>query len=215
MIANLLPPEVASHAVRGDEGPGTLFPEEAALVARAVPSRVREFTAARLCAHAALRGLGVAPQPIGRGRDREPLWPPGIVGSLTHCAGYRAACAARRRDVAAVGIDAEPHGPLPPGVLAQVSTAPERAWLRDAPPGTHWDRVLFSAKESLYKAWHPLARRWLGFEEAVVTFRPADGAFEARLRVALPETAGREVEVWPGRFLIRDGLVLTAVVVPG
>ena len=156
----------------------------------------------------------MTPSPILHGRDREPLWPPGIVGSLTHCAGYRAACAARRCHVAAVGIDAEPHAALPPGVLDQVATAPERAWLRDAPAGVQWDRVLFSAKESLYKAWHPLARRWLAFEDAVVDIRPGDGAFEARLRVPPPRVSGREVAAWPGRFLVRDGLVLTAVVVP-
>ncbi len=214
MIAEVLPPTIESHAVSGDEVPGRLFPEEAALIARAVDTRVREFTAARLCAHAALQRLGVPPQPILRGAEREPLWPEGVVGSITHCTGYRAACVALRRDVASIGIDAELHAALPPGVVDQVATAPERAWLDEAPPGLHWDRILFSAKESLYKAWYPLARRWLGFEEAVVTIRPDAGTFGARLLVAPPLLAGREVAEWFGRFAVRDGLVLTSVVVP-
>lgn len=215
MMAPLLPVEVASHEVRGDEVSGHLFPEEAALVPRAVESRRREFTTGRLCAHAALHRLGVPPRPVLRGPDREPLWPDGVVGSITHCEDYRAACAAWRRDFASIGIDAELDAPLPDGVLDQVATAAERAWLKEAPRGCPWDRVLFSAKESLYKAWYPLAHRWLGFEDAIVTIKPGDGTFSARVLVEPPRSSGHESSVWSGRFLVRDGLVLTSVVVPG
>ena len=215
MIAPLMPVEVASHEVRGEEMAGHLFPEEVALIARAVESRRREFTSGRLCAHAALHRLGALPRPILRGPDREPLWPDGVVGSITHCEGYRAACVAWRRDVASIGIDAELAAPLPDGVMDQVATAAERAWLQEAPPGCPWDRVLFSAKESLYKAWYPLARCWLGFEDAVVTIRPRDGTFSARVLVEPPRSSGHGLATWSGRFLVRDGLVLTSVVVPG
>ena len=86
---------------------------------------------------------------------------------MTHCAGYRAA--ARRPRPATwprVGIDAEPHGPLPDGVLDAIALARGAAALARlaARPDVRWDRLLFSAKESVYKAWFPLTRRWLGFE---------------------------------------------------
>jgi 4'-phosphopantetheinyl transferase EntD len=75
--------------------------------------------------------------------------------------------------------------------------------------------VLFSAKESVYKAWFPLARRWLGFEEARLAFDPERGTFTARLLVGdLPSVAGREVTGFSGRYAVVGGLVLTAIAVP-
>lgn len=215
LIANLVPTEVASCEKHDDDGPDRVFPEEAALIARAADARRREFAGGRSCARAALHRLGLPPSPILQGAHREPLWPEGVVGSITHCDRYRAACVAWGRDASAIGIDAEPHAALPGGVLEQVATAPERAWLGEAPRGYHWDRILFSAKESLFKAWHPLTHRWLGFEDAVVTVRPEDRTFSVRVLVPPPRFAGRDPAAWCGRFLVRDGLVLTTVIVPG
>jgi 4'-phosphopantetheinyl transferase EntD len=76
-----------------------------------------------------------------------------------------------------------------------------------------WGRVLFSAKESVYKAWFPLTRRWLGFEEACVSIDPADGSFTARLLVDGPVLGGRRLDVFAGSWLVRDGLIVTAVCV--
>ena len=87
---------------------------------------------------------------------------------MTHCAGYRAAAVARSGDLAAVGIDAEPHAPLPPDVLELVARPEERVELtalEEARPDLHWDRILFSAKEAVFKAWFPLTRRWLDFTD--------------------------------------------------
>ena len=161
-----------------------LFPEEREHIARSVAKRRVEFAAVRRCARRALQELGYPPVPILPGEQREPRWPEGVVGSMTHCAGYCAAAVARSGEVSALGIDAEVHAPLPEGVLELISLESERALiarLAERGPGTvHWDRVLFSAKESVYKAWFPLTRRWLGFEQADIELR-LDGTFEATL----------------------------------
>jgi len=219
VIAELLPPKVAT-AYRFDDPPeATLYPAEAAVIAGAVEKRRNEFTTARLCAREALAELGEAPVPLLPGERGAPGWPAGIVGSMTHCPGYRAAALARAADVYSIGIDAEPHGPLPEGVLATVSDATEQEHLRAlaaTDPGRHWDRLLFSAKESVYKAWYPLARRWLGFEEARLTIDPAAGTFTARLLVPGPQLPEGELTSVSGRWLVRQGLVLTAIaLVPG
>jgi 4'-phosphopantetheinyl transferase EntD len=86
----------------------------------------------------------------------------------------------------------------------------ERQWLERAPAGVHWDRVIFSAKESIYKAWFPLTGRWLNFGDATVIVNPEAGSFNARLLVDCP-TSLRE---FAGRFLIENGLVLTAIALP-
>ena len=214
LIAQLLPAGVASADVQGEDPHGYLLAQEAAQIRSAVHSRRREFTAGRSCARQALRQLGLPETAILRGEHREPLWPAGVVGSITHCQGYCAAAAAKTGDARSIGIDAEVHARLPANILERVSIPEERAWLSSAPEGIHWDRVLFSAKESLYKAWFPLARRELGFDEVSVSFEPACGAFAARLRVA--PVSGPELPgcTFAGRFLVRDGLVLTAIVLP-
>ena len=218
MIEQILPPEVAYAEAFADPLDVGLFPEEQALIAKAVPTRRREFATGRGCARSALADLGVAPAPIGQGEQGSPRWPPGIVGSITHCAGYRAAVVAQASDVLTIGLDAEPDEVLPNGVLGVVSAPGERARLRDlaaAAPDTCWDRLLFSAKEATYKAWFPLARRWLGFEDADITINATDGTFEARLLVAVPAVDGFPLTGFTGRWLAQDGLILTVITAAG
>jgi 4'-phosphopantetheinyl transferase EntD len=210
VIGELLPAAVAAVDTFDDPPGGVLFPEEEALIGRAVDKRRREFTTARVCARAAMAALGLPPAPVLPGQRGMPGWPEGVVGSMTHCAGYRAAALAHRRDMLTIGIDAEVHEALPAGVLDLVSLPAERARLRQLSadePGVCWDRLLFSVKESVYKAWFPLTRTWLDFEQADVTLEPS-GGFTATLLVPAP------VPGFAGRWLVRDGLVLTAIAVP-
>jgi len=226
VIEDVLPAAVRCRAVHGaelDQAP--LHPEEAGAVARAVAKRRAEYAAGRACAREALAALGVPPGPILQDAERRaPVWPDGVVGSITHCDGYRAAAVARSADILTLGIDAEPHAPLPDGVLDVVqSTADERAALAELTahnPEVHWDRLLFSAKETVYKAWYPFHRRMLGFNEAELFFTrdpaAADrGTYTARLLVPGPLLAeGTGPDVFHGRWLVRDGLLVTAIAVP-
>lgn len=217
MIEAILPAGVASAESFGDPPDAVLFDAEAESIVRAVAKRRNEYTTARHCARLAMSELGVAPVAILTGNNREPLWPPGIVGSMTHCDGYRAAALARNDLVASLGIDAEPHAPLPAGVLTTIARPEELvrlAELADAFPDVWWDRLTFSAKESVYKAWFPLARRWLGFEDATLLIDPAAGTFTAELLQAdLPVVGGRAFDTVSGRWLVRDGFVVTSAAV--
>jgi 4'-phosphopantetheinyl transferase EntD len=211
MIEQLLPDGVVSVEAFADQPGEPVFPGEEDLVARAVEGRRREFVTARRCAREALGKLGHPPAPIRPGPKREPIWPAGVAGSITHCTGYRAAAVAPVTVLAGIGIDAEPHGPLPEGVEAAVTVPGEPemlARLAVLAPATHWDRLLFSAKESVYKAWFPLARRWLGFEDARLTIDPAAGTFHAAILIDGP------LSELTGRFVVAHGLVATAVTVP-
>jgi 4'-phosphopantetheinyl transferase EntD len=231
VIERLLPDGVVAVETREDLLDVELFPEEKAAIGNAVEKRRREFVTVRACARTALQRLELPPQPILNGERGEPLWPADIVGSITHCNGYRACALAHANVVVTVGIDAEPHASLPDGVLAEIALAEERSSLdalRRAMPAVHWDRLLFSAKESVYKAWFPLAKRWLGFEDATVRIdvsQERDGAekaasnegecvggnFFASLLVEGPWLAGRQLTSFSGRWLACDGLVLTAI----
>ncbi|MBJ3807052.1 4'-phosphopantetheinyl transferase superfamily protein [Streptomyces flavofungini] len=216
MLARIVPEDVVCRESLGDPDGVVLHPDEQALIARSVPARRREFTTGRHCAHRALAALGqpaasILPDPKG-----SPEWPAAVVGSITHCDGYRGAAVARTARVRSVGIDATPGEPLPDGVLEAVALPAERrrvAELLARWPAVRWDRALFSAKESIYKTWYPLQRAPLGFEEADVIFHrspdPATGTFSARI---LPPVRDRGFpQELTGRWLARDGLVLTAI----
>jgi 4'-phosphopantetheinyl transferase EntD len=220
MIGDLLPATVASADTRGDDvDTSTVYPEEEAAVRMAVAKRRQEHRTVRVCARRALAQLGHPPAPLLSGRRGEPLWPPGVVGSMTHCDGYRAAAVASADDIRAIGIDAEHHAPLPAGVLDAVAVPAERSRLAEAERrsrGVHWDRLLFSAKESVFKAVFPVTGVALGFGDADVTFSTAPagagprGSFAVRLLVPVRAVPSR----FDGTWLVVDGLVLTAVVLP-
>jgi 4'-phosphopantetheinyl transferase EntD len=194
----------------------TPMPEEEPLIAKSVAKRRNEFITVRYCAREALGALGVQPVPILKGEKGEPCWPDGIVGSLTHCEGYRGAAVARLGEVRSVGIDAEPHDLLPNGVLDAISLPAERAELRAMPAGLHWDRILFCAKEATYKAWFPVTRRWLGFEDAHITFdvdgTDTSGTFESQILIDPAAVSGPPLKTLSGRWSVRDRLALTAIV---
>lgn len=219
LLHPLLPPLVTAVDTFHDSAVPFLFPEEEALVAAAVAKRRQEFATVRHCARTALAGYGRPPAPILPGTAGAPRWPDGLVGSLTHCDGYRAAAVARTTTVASLGIDAEPAEPLrDEGTLHLVTIPAERTALRELSadrPDIPWDRLLFSAKESVYKAWSPLTGRWLGFHDAHITLHPG-GTFTAALLVPDTTTAdgGPPLTGFDGRWQARDGLLLTAVTVP-
>jgi 4'-phosphopantetheinyl transferase EntD len=227
MTAHLLVPSVLpataidelAYSEAYDDPPDLApLPEEEPLIAKSVAKRRREFITVRNCARIALGELGVPPVPILKGDKGEPCWPEGVVGSLTHCTGYRGAVVGHSAAVRSVGIDAEPHDVLPNGVLDSISLPEERREIPlSMPAGLHWDRILFCAKEATYKAWFPLTKRWLGFEDAHITFE-ADGpgaqvgGFVSRILIDGEALSGPPLTTLRGRWSVERGLVLTAIV---
>lgn len=216
VIAQILPPTVESVEAFGDVNGVFLFPEEELVIARAVERRRQAFIAGRACARRALAKLGLPPFAILPDERGAPQWPRGVVGSITHCDGYQAAAVAWAKDVVSVGIDAEPDGVLPEGVLAHIALPQEEVWLREFAalvPTVSCDRLLFSAKEALYKACYPVTHCWLNFTDALVAFDAA-GTFDARLLVHGPSIADDRLTHLAGDWLARDGLLVTSVIVP-
>jgi 4'-phosphopantetheinyl transferase EntD len=209
-LARILSSAVSICELNDGVEPDPLYPEEALLVDRAAPKRRREFALSRTCARRALAGLGFDPLPILSAPNRAPMWPSGVVGSITHCDSYTAAAVCLDSQLRSIGIDAEVNQPLPEGTLDVIALPSEQIALREfLDPRICWDRLLFGAKESIFKAWSPLSTGWLDFLQAAVAIDPALFTFRAELLVDSPATGGF-VE---GRFQLSGKHILTAVTI--
>jgi 4'-phosphopantetheinyl transferase EntD len=217
LLAALLPPTVVAMEHVGVADPGCLYPVETAHLGRAVPKRLEEYAAGRLCARACLEQLGIHRFPLRAAEDRRPLWPEGIVGGITHTRGFRAAVAARREAVTALGVDAEWIAPLEPEVLARIATPEETAWLDRLPPEdrARHAMLVFSAKEAFYKCQHELTRAFVDFPEVTLAPDQSDlGAGEfviVTCRAIGPIPRGT---AFSGRYVFDGERVVTALHLP-
>ncbi|MFC4244880.1 4'-phosphopantetheinyl transferase [Gryllotalpicola reticulitermitis] len=214
-LAAIVPHSVSLEELSGNDehaGLRDLYDVEAALLARAVPSRRRDFADGRQCARRALARLGIRPGPIGRDPQGAPIWPDGIVGSITHCRGYCAAAVAPRGIVCGIGIDAEPVesavdeiGPLimRPEEIARVE------WLAHAEPSVPWPLLHFSAKEAIYKYWYPRTGLWLDFDAVSIRFVLEDSSFSVVASDGVSPSLSAQLRLASGRFAVSSTHVHT------
>ena len=217
LLESLFSPDVVVEA-SGDDAPvEPLHPLEANFVRDAVPRRRREFAMGRTCARRALARLGIENRPLLPGHDRAPLWPRGIVGSISHCEGFCAVAVARRDRTHSIGLDVELRLPLDVRLMQTICTPAERAALlrtTAALPEADWAAIVFSAKESFFKCLYPFRPRFLDFHDVEIVLEPARGAFRARpgrdigLSTAL-------VGAMRGRFALDEACIFTAVTLAG
>ena len=141
-----------------------------AQIAAAVPKRQREFFYGRLCARSAMGPLGREIPQIGIGRMREPLWPADLIGSITHAADMAAAVILpASMGYHGVGIDIETTltGQGAQEVRALVANDGELRYLAGFEDALGPDvplTLVFSAKESFFKAVHGEVRRYFDFD---------------------------------------------------
>lgn len=189
--------------------------ESACLGAGLADRRTVERQLGRQCAAAALRGLGHEARLEATGPRGEPVWPTGFVGSITHCPGMRLAAAAYARDYVALGVDAEPARPMDPALEPHVLTGRERNWTRSAcrKSGSLLPRLLFSAKESVFKCQSVVLGLLLDFLDIELKVDPAARSFTvlAGFRLGLRPDWFARIR---GRYLICGDHILTASFVP-
>jgi 4'-phosphopantetheinyl transferase EntD len=147
----------------GDEH--ALLPEEALAFATSVVKVRRASGAARIVARDLLARLGHGGCALPKCSGGAPTWPNGVVGSMAHDDRVAVAAVGRSRDVGAIGIDVEPAELLPAELLDMVATPLERLKIADDP---YRGRLLFVAKEAVYKAVYPLDRTFLEHHDVEV-----------------------------------------------
>lgn len=218
-LGSLFPPGTVAAELRAPGDPELLLPAEATYVGRAVPKRVREFAAGRLCARRALAEFGIVDFPIRVADDRQPVWPGSLVGSITHTAGYGAAVVAQRRSAAALGLDSEVVGDVKAELWPRVCLPAESAWVESLPASERGAAVtlIFSAKEAFYKCQFALVRERLNFHDVRVeaaAWGASSGAFliQASRRIAV---CARTALPLQGRYRFHQEFVTAGMALAG
>lgn len=212
VMSELFPDNVHLACMRVQDAAFDIPEAEVPLIENAIEKRRREFSAGRCCARKALKALGCADVPIVHNQYGAPLWPQGIVGSITHSNTYAAAAAAKSSKIRGLGLDMETVSRISPAIARKILTAPEKKRLQQLDPAEQ-QRLLalfFSAKEAVYKCLHPLIQCRIGFEDARIECAPDQRSIEifmcARMQSALPG-----VEYLRGHYCYFDDTVCAAV----
>lgn len=214
----LFPPGVMVAEMREPGDVALLLPGEADTLARAVPKRIGEFVAGRLCARRALAEFGVTDFALRVREDRTPEWPKNVVGSISHTAGLYLAAVADKSFIPALGIDCETVGQVSTEIWPTICGAAENEWLDSLPASERPAAVtlIFAAKEAFYKCQYPLTAEWMDFHDLQITvddwgpsrahcaIQPCRPLAMATL-VHLPVT---------GTYLFQDGFITAGVAVP-
>lgn len=200
---------VACGPVRADVG--ALFDVEREAIARAVPKRCAEFASGRIYARAALRALGVPDQPIPRAADRQPLWPNGVVGTITHSNTVAAAMVSSARTYLGLGLDLEDAAPLSSDLYRAIAHPSEQGTfgvpVRTAAGPVDRGKLIFAIKETVFKATYPATGQFIDFQAATVTVSE-EGTFKAHL--VEPVLGDHRRDLW-GRWTVMEGYVAAAL----
>jgi 4'-phosphopantetheinyl transferase EntD len=191
------------------------YPEEEAYVRNAVPKRRQEFAAGRLCARSALARFGVKNFPLLAGKNREPVWPPGIVGSISHTDRYCGVAIAWKTKFESLGLDVELARIIDEYYWKKICTRKELAWITSLPSDRRQENaaLIFSAKECLYKCQYAISKKWLNFHAVMITVNPDIGEFEAIFAVNIDSSFKRGTCL-KGRYLFYHGYVFTGISIP-
>jgi 4'-phosphopantetheinyl transferase EntD len=218
-LAALFPEPVFAACLSAAAPYELLTEQELSCVKHCATDRIQQFAAGRLCAHRALESLGIAGFSLLPAADRQPLWPPGVTGSITHTTGYAAAVVGRRGVLRGLGVDSEVMAEVHAGLWPGITAPGELARLRGLPQALGWVQaaVLFAAKEAFYKSQFPLTGERVLFADVVIESIADAAGDSGRFRVVpqRPLAIGREVRgELSGRYRLHGpfataGLALT------
>lgn len=210
LLEGLLPAEVfVAGATIGDHV-AELATEERAFIETAVAKRQHEFATGRLLARRLLARLGHPDFPLLRAEDRIPVWPAGVVGSISHASHVCLAAVAEASVCGGIGIDLEPDEAVDADIERVICRDGEHAWVAAAGEGERGRRrrIVFSVKEAVYKAFYPRTRTFWSFQDVSVEIDLSGGSWRAHL----PESAG--VAEAEGRVALREGWIVSAIALP-
>ncbi len=212
-LGKLFPPQAVAIELLSGAPRAVLTRDELAAISHCAAKRIDDFARGRACAHRGLEELGIPDCSVLAGEHREPLWPPEIIGSITHTAGYAAAVLARRSQIAALGIDCEVVASVGINLWERICTPAEQAHLATLTEADAQRQaaLIFAAKEAFYKCQFPVSAAWVGFED--VSIEASAGRFRIVPQGPLP-VSDAWVACVEGRYAFREPWVITGVAAP-
>jgi 4'-phosphopantetheinyl transferase EntD len=222
-LSELFPHGIAAAELRTPGDARLLYPEEVQSVVNAVPTRVGEFAAGRLCARRALAEFGISDFPLRMAPDRAPVWPDTMVGSITHTRGRCIAVVAERRRFTSLGLDLEVAAEVKRELWRHICVPAELAWLESLPTAAQASAatLVFSAKEAFYKCQYPVTGERLKFADVCVRLaHPEAGAWSGptgATLVCLTRSASGSAGVgspFCGAYRVHEGFVFTGFCFP-
>ena len=192
-----------------------LLPEENA-IAESFGSKKRrnEFILGRLCAHRALSRFGLESVPILRNSEtREPCWPISVCGSITHSAGFAAVAVGLKKEINGIGIDLESFSSsLDIKISRHVCVDSELEWLKSlsTKQARRALRIIFSAKESIFKCLYPRIKTYFSFKDAEVSVNNDENKFSFKILKSFPCNIQQDLPQH-GRYSEIDKMLLPSV----
>ena len=189
-----------------------LFPEEQLHIKTAVGKRCHEFSTGRYCAHNAMQTLVTNKQALVAGEKREPLWPDGIIGSISHSGDCCIAIVSADPSLIALGCDVEKNEPSGLNIRDMICTEQDLHYLGERGDDPYAWKLIFSAKESIYKCLYPLLKHWIGFADATVICDFDAGSYRVLMseKLNIPENIVSKMQ---GRFIVGEDYIFTSMIV--
>lgn len=205
LILNSILPEGFYAGVAGGAADKNLLFKEELQYLNSVksPDRAQSYILGRIATKVALNKMGIS-APVGRELNGEPIWPPGVIGSLSNKRAIAVAAVTKAGLKKGLGLDLEPVlGDLK--ILDKVSRPNEKLWISEKDSELRLTQ-LFSAKEALYKAIFPLQKIFFGFQDAELT--PSNNGFRCN-ELVFKNVILSDIKI---ESRIIDGFILSVVV---
>lgn len=212
LIATLFPEKVITVEADPEMIQGSLFPEESTFICNAITKRRKEFIAGRICARRALEKFGTKNFPLLMGSDRAPVWPSGIVGSISHTHRYCGVVIAQKTEIKSLGLDVEYFRFLERNFWKEICTQQELSWINSLSLNDQEKHffLIFCAKECFYKCQYTISRQWLNFHDVEISVELDISEFEGRFLVSVGSFFAKNTCL-KGKYLFDCNYVFTGM----
>ena len=215
ILSLLFPEHVITEETGNEITFGEIYPEEEIYVSKAVQKRRIDFANGRICAKKALARTGINKFPLTMSKDRSPIWPDNIVGSISHTKGYCGVAIALKKDAKSIGLDIECDNRLSKKCWYLTCTKEELRQIESLPDDMQntLATLIFSAKECFYKCQYPISKSWSGFHDAILRTDLAleDGKFEIELQNEISANGLKKGDLFDGRYIFKNGFVFSGI----
>jgi 4'-phosphopantetheinyl transferase EntD len=179
-ITTLFPSTVI--IVEAQDWDGRIYPEEYKFIKAARIKRQRDFIAGRIATRNALRRLNIYNFPILVGKHRNPLFPKNIIGSISHTKDYCAVVISNNKNILSLGFDAETRdSKINDNMMDLICTKNEKIWLKQSNNYKLYVKIIFSAKESIYKCYFPIIKEFLDFQDVEISINLVKNNFTFKI----------------------------------